>query len=59
MRFHVGEVYELTDGSRTAVVSAIRDDGRAGRLRFGDTGTEEWFIWQELHQAGQWRKKPT
>jgi hypothetical protein len=24
-------------------------------LRFLDTSWGEWFIWQELHQADEWR----
>ena len=57
MRFNVGEVYDRTDGSRTAVVTQILSEGREGLLRFTDTGSEEWFIWTELHQAGQWRRR--
>jgi hypothetical protein len=58
MRFHVGEVYEGRFGqsTRKAVVAEIRDEGRAGLLRFVDTGHEEWFVWQQLHQEGKWRK---
>jgi hypothetical protein len=58
MRFHVGEAYEsqTEQGVRKAVVADTRDDGRAGLLRFVDSGEQEWFLWQELHQAGKWRR---
>jgi len=56
MRFKVGDVYEQHDG-RTAIVTEIRDDGRSGRLRFTDTRTEEWFVYQELLKAGNWRQR--
>jgi hypothetical protein len=57
MRFNVGEVYERTDGSRTAIVTQIRSEGREGVLRFTDTGSEEWFLCAELHQAAHWRRR--
>ena len=55
MRFAVGQVYEYVDNGRQAVVGQVREDGRVGLLRFLDTSWGEWFIWQELHQAGEWR----
>lgn len=56
MRFKVGQAYECIDDGRKAVVAQIREDGREGLLRFLDTGTEEWFLWAELHQAGKWHQ---
>jgi len=54
MRFAVGQVYESPDG-RKAVVTQIRDDGRAGLLRIdGDAANEEWFLCADLQQ-GKWR----
>jgi hypothetical protein len=43
------------DNGRQAVVGQVREDGRVGLLRFLDTSWGEWFIWQELQQAGEWR----
>jgi hypothetical protein len=57
MRFKVGEVYRCADDEMTAVVAEVRDDGRAGLLRFTGTGTEEWLLWAELHQAGKWHRQ--
>jgi hypothetical protein len=55
MRFIIGQVYECVDNGRQAVVADIKDGGRIGLLRFLDTEIKEWFIRQELHQAGKWR----
>jgi hypothetical protein len=46
MRFAVGQAYESVDGKNQAVVTQIRDDGRAGLLRING-GREEWFIKRE------------
>jgi hypothetical protein len=55
MRFEVGDaLVSIVDG-RTAVVQDAREDGRRGLLRFSD-GTEQWFSWAELHQAGKWHE---
>lgn len=58
MRFNTGEAYEgqFENGPRKAVVAEIRDEGRAGLLRFLDTSEETWVLWIELHQDGKWRK---
>jgi hypothetical protein len=56
MRFEVGQAYESKDGQHQAVVIEIRSEGREGLLRnYG--GRAEWFLWAELHQAGQWRSR--
>jgi len=58
MRFNLGEVWESVDKngvSRRAVVVAIDDERRRGRLYFDDTGDEEWFLWAQLTQAGNWQ----
>jgi hypothetical protein len=55
MCFAVGQVYECVDNGRQAVVGQVREDGRVGLLRFLDTSWGEWFLWQELHQAGEWQ----
>jgi hypothetical protein len=57
MRFALGDMYELVDGRRTAVVIQTHSDGRAGLVRFTDTNLEEWLLWAELDQEGKWRKK--
>jgi hypothetical protein len=57
MRFSMGQVYECSDSGRQAVVAQVSEEGRAGLLRFLDTGGEEWFLWPELHQAGKWHLK--
>jgi len=53
MRFNDGEVYKCTTDGRTAIVVGVREDGREGLLRFTDAGSEEWFLWFDLHQAGK------
>ncbi len=53
MRFTVGDVYESDDGHK-AIVTKIRDDGRAGLLRI-DGSREEWCLLADLHPAGKWR----
>jgi hypothetical protein len=57
MRFGIGDIYEMVDGRRTAVVIQTHSDGRAGLMRFTDTNLEEWLLWAELHQEGKWRKR--
>jgi hypothetical protein len=54
MSFQRGEAYRHTDGKRTAIVIDVRDDGRAGLLRYSDTGEEEWHLWDGFQQAGRW-----
>ena len=58
MRFSVGQSYECKADGRKAVVTETRDEGRAGLLRFLDDGHAEWFLWAQLHQAGQWQQVP-
>jgi hypothetical protein len=58
MPFSVGQIYQCIEkGSREAVVSELKSDGREGLLRFSDTGTEEWFVWDDFDQAGKWHLK--
>jgi hypothetical protein len=54
MRFAVGEAFECVADERRAVVAQIRDNGRAGLLRFLDDCHEEWLLWADLH--GKWRR---
>ena len=58
MRFYLGEIYEgdFPTGPRQAVVVAIAEGGRRGKLRFADTEEEHATLWDELHQAGKWRR---
>ncbi len=66
MRFNLGEVWKSVEAGggepRRAVVVAIEDEGRSGRLFF-DNGDEQSFLWAELTQAGRWQvdtsPKPT
>ena len=58
MRFEVGQAYECKADGRKALVSQVRDGGRSALLRFLDDGHEEWLLWVELHQAGQWHLCP-
>jgi hypothetical protein len=57
MRFGIGDIYEMVDGRRTAVVIQTHSDGRAGLMRYTDTSVEEWLLWAELHQEGKWCKR--
>jgi hypothetical protein len=54
MRFAVGQVYESDDGHK-AIVTEIRDAGRAGLLRIdGDASRVEWCLLDDLHPPGKW-----
>jgi hypothetical protein len=55
MGFKVGQVYIHVADELMGVVTQIRSDGREGLLRFRDTGHEEWFLWTEFQQSGNWR----
>ncbi len=57
MRFKHGQVYESVDGGGQAIVIQARGGGRAGLLRFMDTGAEEWRVWSELNRDGEWQLK--
>jgi hypothetical protein len=54
MRFAVGQAFKCTVDGRQAVISEIRDDGRSGRLRFLDTGQQQWVFWAQFHNTGKW-----
>ena len=54
MRFVIGEAFECIVDRRQAVIAEIRDDGRAGCLRFLDTGQQQWVLWAQFHSMGQW-----
>ena len=54
MRFVLGEAFECIVDRRQAVIAEIRDEGRAGRLRFLDNGQQRWVLWAEFHNMGQW-----
>jgi hypothetical protein len=57
MRFRQGQVFEAVNGDQTAVVVRARGGGRAGLIRFPDTGFEEWLLWSALDRDGNWRLK--
>lgn len=54
MRFSVGQAFENIVDGRQAVIAEIRDEGRAGRLRFLDNGQQQWVLWAQFHSTGQW-----
>ena len=54
MRFAVGQAFENIVDGRQAVIAEIRDEGRAGRLRFLDNGQQQWVLWAQFHNAEQW-----
>jgi hypothetical protein len=54
MRFAVGQAFERVADKRQAVVAQIRDDGRAGLLRFLDNGQGEWLLWAQFLNSEKW-----
>ena len=54
MRFAIGQAFESVVNGRQAVVAEIRDDGRAGQLRFLDNGQQQWVLWAQFHHAEEW-----
>ncbi len=54
MRFAVGQAFERVADKRQAVVAQIRDEGRAGLLRFLDNGHEHWVLWAQFHNSQHW-----
>jgi hypothetical protein len=54
MRFAVGQAFESIADGRQAVIAEIRDDGRAGRLRFLDNGQQQWVLWAQFHNTERW-----
>ncbi len=54
MRFVVGQTFKSAVSSRQAVVAETRDEGHAGHLRFLDNGQQQWVLWAQFHNAGEW-----
>ena len=54
MRFAVGQAFERIVDGRQVVIVEIRDDGRAGLIRFVDNGHEQWALWAQFHNGEQW-----
>ena len=54
MRFVVGQAFQCTVDGRLAVIEEIRDEGRAGRLRFFDREQTQWVFWAQFHNTGKW-----
>jgi len=54
MRFAVGQAFERVTDKRQVVIAQVRDDGRAGLLRFLDNGQSQWVLWPQFHNGGQW-----
>jgi hypothetical protein len=56
MRFEIGGAFVCILDGRTGIVAEIRDEGRTALLRFGDNGSTQWFVRQELCDAGKWHE---
>lgn len=54
MRFVVGRAFESAASGRRAVVAETRDGGNAGYLRFLDSGQQQWVLWAQFHNEGEW-----
>ena len=54
MRFAVGQAFQSVLDGRQVVIAEIRDEGRAGLLRFLDTGHAQWVLWPQFHNAERW-----
>jgi len=54
MRFAVGQAFERVADKRQVVVAQLRDEGRAGLLRFLDNGHELWVLWAQFHNSQHW-----
>jgi hypothetical protein len=54
MPFAVGYAFERIADKRQAVVSKIRENGRAALLRFLDDEHEEWFLWPDFLNSAKW-----
>jgi hypothetical protein len=48
MRFVVGQAFESVMDGRQVVVAGVRDEGRAGLLRFLYYGHEQWALWAQF-----------
>ena len=54
MRFAVGQAFESIADGRQVVIAEIRDDGRAGLLRFLDNGQVQWVLWAQFLNSEKW-----
>jgi hypothetical protein len=54
MRFAVGQAFRCAVSGRQAFIAEIRDDGRAGQLRFDDNGQQQWVLWAQFINAEKW-----
>ena len=54
MRFAIGQAFERILDGRQAVIAEVRDEGRAGRLRFLDNGQHQWSLWAQFHNMERW-----
>jgi hypothetical protein len=54
MRLVVGQAFESASSGRQAVVAETRDGGNAGHLRFLDNCEQQWVLWAQFHNAGEW-----
>ena len=54
MRFAVGHAFESVVDGRQAVIAEVRDEGRAGCLRFLDNGQVQWVLWAQFLNSEKW-----
>lgn len=50
----VGQAFERIADKRQAFIADIRDDGRAGLLRFLDNGQAQWILCAQFHTGEEW-----
>ena len=54
MRFAVGQAFANVLDGRQVVIAEVRDDGRAGLLRFLDSGEVQWVLWSQFLNSEKW-----
>ena len=50
----LGRAFENVVDGRQAVIAEIRDEDRAGRLRFLENGQQQWVLWAQFHNTERW-----
>jgi hypothetical protein len=54
MRFATGQAFESAVSGRQAVVAEIREGGHAAHLRFLDNDQQQWVLWAQFLNSGEW-----
>jgi hypothetical protein len=54
MRFAMGQAFASVLDGRQVVIAEVRDDGRAGLLRFLDNGQVQWALWAQFLNSEKW-----